>query len=152
MNRLRKGSAIAVALVALVGGFEGLRTVAYRDPIGIPTICFGETRGVQMGDTATVAECRTMLGDRLVEFSTGVDRCLTAPVPDKSYTAFVSLAYNIGVGAFCRSTLVRLANAGKLVEACNQLSVWTRAGGFTLPGLVARREKERALCLEGAAA
>ena len=149
MSRLKKGSAALVALIALVGGFEGLRTTAYRDPIGIPTICFGETRGVSMGDTATVAECKVMLGDRLVEFAAGVDRCLTYPVPDKTYAAFVSLAYNIGTGAFCKSTLVRKANAGDIEGACNQLPRWNRAGGVVWPGLTNRRAVERELCLEG---
>lgn len=153
MSRLNKGSAIAVALVALVGGFEGLRTAAYRDPVGIPTICFGETRGVSMGDTATVTECKTMLGNRLIEFSAGVDRCLTRPVPDQPYMAFVSFAYNVGLGAFCGSTLVRKANAGDLKGACNQLLAWDKArvAGVLvpLPGLTKRRRDERALCLTG---
>lgn len=149
MSRLKKGTAVFAALVAMVGGFEGLRTYAYRDPVGIPTICFGETRGVQMGDTATVAECKTMLGDRLLEFSAGVDRCLTVRVPDKTYAAFVSFAYNVGVGAFCGSTLARKANAGDIRGACDQLPRWNRAGVLVLPGLTKRRAEERALCLEG---
>lgn len=148
--RLKKGAAILAALVLLVGGFEGLRTVAYRDPVGIPTICFGETRGVKMGDKATAEQCRVMLGDRLIEFSSGVDRCLTGYVPDKVYMAFVSFAYNVGTGAFCGSTLVRKANAGDLVGACNELPKWVRAKGIVLPGLVNRRAAEQKLCLEGA--
>lgn len=149
MNRGKQIAAVLAALVTLVGGFEGLRTVAYLDPVGIPTICFGETRGVEMGDTATVAECKQMLGDRLVEFAKGVDRCLTVVVPDKPYMAFVSLAYNIGTGAFCKSTVVKRANAHRLREACDAILMWNRAGGIVLPGLVKRREAERALCLEG---
>lgn len=151
-GRLGRGAAVMALAVALVGGWEGLRTAAYLDPVGIPTICFGETRGVQMGDTATVAECKTMLGNRLIEFSAGLDRCLTAPVPDKSYVAFVSWTYNVGVGAACKSTLVRKANAGDLLGACNELPRWNKAGGIVWPGLVNRRAAERDLCLEGAAA
>jgi lysozyme len=141
--------ATLAALIALVGGFEGLRTYAYRDPVGIPTICFGETRGVQMGDTATVEECKAMLGDRLLEFASGVDRCLTVPAPDKPYMAFVSLAYNIGTGAFCKSTVVKRWNAKRFVESCDAILMWNKAGGRVLPGLVTRREAERKLCLEG---
>lgn len=151
LPRLRKGTAIAAAVIALVSGFEGLRTAAYRDPVGIPTICFGETRGVHMGDSKTVAECQAMLGDRLAGFSAQLDRCLVARVPDKSYAALLSWTYNVGAGAACGSTLVRKANAGDLVGACNELSRWTRAAGIVLPGLVNRRAEERALCLEGAA-
>lgn len=150
MSRVKKGAAVLAALVALVGGYEGLRTVAYRDVVGIPTVCFGETRGVKMGDSYTVEQCKTMLGNGLIEFAAGVDRCLTANVPDKSYTAFVSLAYNIGTGAFCRSTVVRKANAGDLVGACNAISMWDKAGGRVIRGLTIRRADEKRLCLEGA--
>lgn len=137
--------------VAVVGGFEGLRTNAYRDVIGIPTICFGETRGVKMGDSYTVDECKAMLGDGLAEFETGMRNCLTAPdrIPDKPYVAFLSLSYNIGTGAFCRSTVARKANAGDLRGACDAILAWNKAGGRVIAGLVKRRQKEHAMCLEG---
>lgn len=151
MSRLKRNSALAAAAVALVGGFEGLRTYAYRDPIGIPTICFGETRGVKMGDRATPAECKSMLRDRLAEFETGMTKCIREPdrVPDPSFAAFLSFTYNVGEGAFCKSTLVRKLNAGDLRGACNELSKWDRAAGIRLPGLTKRRQEEHALCLQG---
>lgn len=146
------------AAVALVGAWEGLRTSAYRDPIGIPTVCYGETRGVKMGDKYTVAECKEMLGDGLADFEQGIRRCLKAPdrIPDKSYVAFLSLAYNIGQGGFCKSSIARYANRyadsgnmGDLAEACNRLRLYNKAGGRVLRGLVRRRAEERLLCLEG---
>lgn len=150
-SRLKRNSALAAAAVALVGGFEGLRTYAYRDPVGIPTICFGETRSVRMGDRKSAAECKAMLGDRLVEFETGMVRCLKAPdkVPDPAYAAFLSFSYNVGTGAFCKSTLVRRVNAGDLRGACDELLKWDKAAGIRLPGLTKRRQQERALCLQG---
>jgi lysozyme len=155
-GRLKKGSAALAIVIALVGGFEGLRTVAYLDPVNIPTICFGETRGVKLGDTATERQCEAMLGNRLVEFSVGVDRCLIVRVADKVYAAFVSLAYNIGVAAFCGSTVLRRANAGQLLAACDAMLMWTKATlagvRLELPGLVARRQAERELCRQGALA
>lgn len=144
----RKASALAIA-ATLVAGAEGLRQAAYLDPVGIPTICFGETRGVKMGDTATTEQCRAMLSGRLVEFSAGIDRCLTARVPDQSYAAFLSFAYNVGTGAFCGSTLARKANAGDLSGACDELLRWDKAKGIKLPGLTKRRQDERALCRQG---
>ena len=149
MPKIRTLGKAAIIAAALVGGFEGLRTVAYTDVVGVPTICFGETKGVRMGDTATPEQCREMLGTRLEEFSAEVDRCLTADVPAESYVAFLSLAYNIGTPAFCKSTLTRKANAGDLRGACNELPRWNKAGGIPWPGLTNRRAAERELCLSG---
>jgi lysozyme len=153
MSRLKKVGALMVAAVALVGSWEGLRTVAYPDRLagGIPTVCFGETRGVELGDSYTVEECQVMLGGALVEFETGMRRCLTKPdeIPGKSYVAFLSLSYNIGTGAFCRSTVARKANAGDIRGACEAIAMWTRAGGRIVQGLVNRRAEERLICLEG---
>lgn len=150
MSRLKRNAKLAAVLVAAVGAFEGLRTVAYRDPIGIPTICFGETRGVEMGDTATVAECKAMLGSRLVEFEMGIRSCLRNPdaIPDGAYAASISLAYNIGVGAFCKSSIRRELDAGNIRQACDNFRRFVYAGGVKLPGLVKRREAERQMCLK----
>ena len=151
MSRLKKSAGLAAVAIAIVGGFEGLRTVAYRDQVNIPTICFGETRGVQMGDRKTVAECKAMLGNRLVEFETGMRACLRNPdaLPDGPYVAALSLTYNIGTGAFCKSTVRRHLDAGKIREACDAFRLFNRAGGQVNKGLTTRREAERALCLKG---
>lgn len=146
----KKAGALVLA-ASLVAGAEGLRTYAYEDPVGIPTICFGETRGVKMGDKKTVDECKAMLGARLVEFSASVDRCLVVQLPDESYAAILSFAYNVGTGKFCGSTMARKANAGDLLGACNEFPKWTKAAGIELPGLVKRRQEERSYCLRGLA-
>lgn len=150
-SRLKKGAVVAALAVATVGGFEGVRTVAYRDVIGVPTVCFGETRGVHMGDRYSLAECREMLKDGLVEFETGMQKCIKNPdaIPDKSYVAFLSFSYNVGIGAFCHSTLNRKLNAGDLRGACNELPKWNKAGGRAIWGLTNRRKEERKLCLGG---
>lgn len=158
MSRLRMSAALMAGAVALVGAWEGLRTVAYRDPVGIPTVCFGETRGVKMGDRYTKEQCKEMLGEGLIEFETMMRRCLKAPdrIPDKSYTAFLSLTYNIGPGAWCKSSIRTYANKyadtgslGHLAEACNRIRRYNKAGGRVLKGLVRRRAEERLMCLEG---
>lgn len=150
-SRLKKSGALMVGAVALVGAWEGVKTVAYKDIVGVPTVCFGETRGVKMGDRYTMDECRAMLGDALVEFETNMRKCLKAPdsIPDKPYTAFLSLSYNIGTGAFCGSTVARKANEGDLKGACNAIPVWNRAGGRVVKGLANRRAEEQKICLEG---
>lgn len=155
MSRLKNtavGLTVAGSLaVGLVGGFEGVRTRAYRDVVGVPTVCFGETRGVKMGDQYTIDQCRSMLGTALVEFETGMRRCMRMPdaVPDKPYVALLSFTYNVGVGNFCKSTLAKKLNAGDLRGACNELPKWNTAGGRIVKGLVNRRAEERKLCLEG---
>lgn len=152
-SRLAKGSGALAAAIALVGAWEGVRTVAYKDIVGVPTVCFGETRGVKMGDRYTMEECRTMLGDGLVEFEAGMRKCLVRPeaVPEKAYVAFLSLSYNIGTGAFCKSTVARKANAGDIKGACEAISAWNKAGGRVVKGLVNRRADERRICLSGLA-
>jgi lysozyme len=143
---------------ACLGVEEGLRTVAYKDPVGIPTFCIGETfnkkagRPVRIGDAATKEECEEMLVDRVVnDFGAGVDGCLKDPdaLPPQRKAAYTSLAYNIGVDAFCRSTAARKHNAGDVRGSCDAILLFNKAGGIVWPGLVKRREKERGMCLEG---
>lgn len=142
----KKAAGWAGIALACVGAFEGLRLYAYRDPVGIPTICFGETRGVRMGQRKTHAECEGLLIARLQEFNDGVNRCVHVPMSDSRRAAMVSFAYNVGTGAFCRSTLVKRLNRGD-PNACDELLKWTKAKGITLPGLVRRRKEERQLCM-----
>ena len=147
----KKAATWLAICVGCVASFEGLRTVAYMDPVGIPTVCFGETDGVRLGDKYTVEECRAMLGGRVAEFGAAVDRCVKVELPPARKAALVSFAYNVGVSAFCGSTLVRKLNSGDVYGACNELPRWDKAGGIRWPGLVKRREQERQLCLEGLA-
>lgn len=153
-SRLKTAGALMAAAIALVGSWEGLRTVAYPDRLanGIPTVCFGETRGVSLGDAYTAEQCQVMLGQGLLDFEAGMRRCLTAPdsIPDKSYITFLSLSYNIGTRAFCGSTVARRANSGDIRGACNAIPMWNRASGKVVTGLVNRRADEQRICLEGA--
>lgn len=151
MTRTKKATAWVSICIGCVAGAEGLRTVAYKDPVGIPTACFGETQGVRMGQTYTLEQCREMLGKRVEEFGAAVDRCVLVPLPPARKAGLTSFAYNVGPEAFCRSTLVVKLNAGDVPGACDELRRWTKAKGITLPGLVKRREQERELCLAGSA-
>lgn len=153
MSRFKKTAGIAGLAFSLVAGFEGVRTVAYYDPPNIPTICYGETRGVKMGDTATLEQCKAMLNASLDGFSTAIDKCLPPKLPEPSYVAFLSAAYNIGAPALCGSSMARRANAGDLKGACEALLMWDKATiagvRVALPGLTKRRKAERDLCMEG---
>jgi len=150
-TRTRLAGAAAAGTIALVGAWEGLRLTAYRDIVGVPTVCYGETRGVRLGDRHTRADCDAMLLVSLRRHEAGMRACLERPdrIPEKSYIAFVSLTYNIGVGAFCRSTAARRLNAGDLRGACDAATWFNKAGGRRVKGLVNRRAAEHALCLEG---
>lgn len=140
----------ALALtIGVVGQFEGVRYRVYRDVVGIPTYCYGETKNPQFGHTYTPDECKSIFIPRLEEFNAGVDSCVHVPLSDKRRAASVSLAYNIGIGAFCRSTYVRRLNA-RDPHACDSILSWNRAGGRIVAGLTRRRAAERKLCMEGA--
>lgn len=139
----------AAIAITCVSGFEGLRQAAYLDPVGIPTVCFGETKGVKLGQVKTIDECKGMLHDSLMISDQSVERCVHVPMSDDRHAALVSFTYNIGGGAFCASTLVKKLNAGDIVGACNELPKWNKARGITLPGLTKRREQERQLCMMG---
>lgn len=150
-SRMVKSAAFGAAAIALIGGFEGMRTKAYLDVVNVPTICFGETRGVRIGDTSTAAECKSMLKDRLAEFETGMRKCIADPdkIKDGPYLAFLSLSYNIGTGAFCKSTLVKRLNAGEMRAACNEILKWDKAKGIRWAGLTRRRVEEFQICIRG---
>jgi lysozyme len=148
MSRMKKSAAFAAAAVALVGTWEGLQLTAYRDVVGVPTICYGETRNVRMGMTATKAECDAQLVRALVAFEDGMLACLSIGLPPNAQLAFLSLTYNIGVKAFCRSTAAKRINAGDLAGACAQILRFNRAGGVVWRGLDNRRKAEHQLCMK----
>lgn len=153
-SKTRLVGVVLASAIGVVAAHEGLRTKAYIPiPGDVPTICFGETRGVKLGDVKTVEECRAMLGPRLVEFEQGMRACLTNPdaIPDGAYVAFLSVSYNIGTKGFCGSSMARRANAGDLRGACDALLLWDKANGKRIPGLTRRRHEERTMCLKDAA-
>ncbi len=143
------GAGAAALAVPLVQHFEGTVFSSYRDPVGIITACTGHTGPeLKMGQTYTREQCEEMLYKDLAKHADALS-CVRAPLTDGQRAAFLSFAFNVGDDAFCRSTLVRKANAGDIDGACAELSRWTYAGGKQLPGLVRRRAAERQLCEAG---
>lgn len=128
--------------------FEGRSLVAYLDPVGIPTICEGITRGVYMGQTKTAAECDALIAGELGSAIRSVDSLVKSPQPDTRRAALGSFVYNVGQGAFAKSTLLRKLNAGDVPGACAELKRWVYAGGKVLGGLVKRRNAEYKLCMQ----
>lgn len=146
IKRAVQVSAIGIASIA---GYEGLSTVAYKDPVGIPTICYGYTENVFMGMKRTKTECQYMLKAEVDKFTEGVLKRYKGPLSQGELDAYVSFTYNVGLGAFERSTLLKKLKAGDRVGACNELTKWVYAGGRKLNGLVARRNAEKKMCLQG---
>lgn len=129
----------------LIKQFEGLKLSAYICPAGVPTIGYGTTKGVRMGDTITAAEAERMLAQDVEKFAKGVREAVKVPLEQHEFDALVSFAYNVGLGAFRTSTLLRLLNAGDKEAAAKQFDRWNKAGGKPLAGLTRRRAAERKL-------
>lgn len=145
------GSVLAtIALAtATVATFEGKRNVPYRDPIGILTVCYGETRVAMR--TYSDTECRAMLEQAVGEFMEGV-RVRNPAIAEypHQWAAHTSFAYNVGLGTYRKSSVARLFEQGRQAEACRFLGRYVYAGGKKLRGLERRRAAEVALCLEDA--
>ncbi|KRJ17880.1 lysozyme [Acinetobacter pittii] len=139
--------------VDLISSFEGTQFTAYDDGVGIWTIGTGTTvypNGVKVkkGDACTAEQAKTYFKHDLAKFEKTVNESVTVPLTQNQFDALVSLTYNIGSGAFNNSTLLKKLNKGDYQGAADQFLAWKKAGGKVLPGLVRRREAERALFLK----
>ena len=138
--------------IALIKEFEGCHLTAYRCPSGVPTIGWGSTIGldgqpVRLGTTITQQEADRLFERDLNHFAQNVDRLVKVLLTPSQRAALVSCAYNVGIGALAQSTLLRLLNAEDYQGAAAQFDRWTRGAGRVLPGLVRRRQAEKALFL-----
>ena len=146
------GSVVAMLglVVTTIAPWEGKRNDPYRDPIGIQTVCYGETR-VEMR-RYTDAECTAMLEAATAEFAEGV-RIRNPGIVEfpHQWAAHTSFAYNVGLAAYGRSSVARLFEQGQQRAACKFLTRYVYAGGKRLRGLERRRAAEVELCLKDAA-
>lgn len=151
MNRTQLAS-LTLSAAALVGIalHEGYSDKAYIPvPGDVPTIGFGTTQGVKPGDTITPPKALQRAFQDVQQFEGAIKRCVTAPLHQHEYDAYISLSYNIGQTAFCSSTLVRKLNAQDYEGACRQILRWDRFKGQPLPGLTKRRQDEFKRCMGG---
>ncbi|MEW5770329.1 MAG: lysozyme [Pseudomonadota bacterium] len=147
-------SALGLAGIAV---HEGYRPRAYDDGVGVQTVGFGTTTRadgspVKPGDTTTPERAVVRLAVDADAIQQRMRACIgEVPLYPHEWDAYVSLAYNIGPGAFCGSTLVKKLKTmpPDYAGACDQILRWTRAGGRELPGLVRRRQAEHRLCRDG---
>jgi lysozyme len=141
------GAAAAAALMALVPANEGTIYKTYKDLGGVLTYCTGATENAMWGKTYTPAECAEQLDRDLERHAAGIAKCIPMDrLTAGQKVAFVDTAYNIGVGAFCGSSMARKTNAGDMAGACAALSLWTKVNGRDVAGLVRRRATARAFC------
>lgn len=123
------------------------RYAAYRCPANVWTIYAGCTEGVREGMVVDEAKGREMFLRELAKFEAGVTRLVTVELNQNQYDACVSLAYNIGLGAFERSTVLRRINTRDFRGAASAFKLWNKGGGRVLPGLINRRAREATLFL-----
>lgn len=150
------GVVAASILYVTIPQDEGTEYRAYRDIAGIWTICNGDTANVRPGMVESPAGCRARLERQLIAHAKPVMACvpqLGGEGRDYQRAAAVSLAYNIGVNAFCKSTAARRFRAGDWRGGCDAFLSWNKARvkGVLRPvrGLTLRREREREICLRG---
>lgn len=131
-------------------GFEGLRLDAYQDSGGVWTIGYGHTgRDVTPGLRITREEAEELLAQDLAWAQQVVASTVRVPLTGGQDAALTSLIYNIGAGAWQKSTALRRLNVGDYAGAADALTWWNKAGGKVVGGLVRRREAERAMFMAG---
>jgi len=139
--------------VELVKEFEGFRAETYKCSAGVLTIGYGTTAAAGVGINPkpgmkiTKEEAEVYLHAGLEKFASQIEDAITAPINENEFGAFVSLAYNVGPGAFKKSSALRHFNEGDKTKAANAMLMWNKAGGKVLKGLTRRREAERKLFL-----
>lgn len=142
-------SASALVGLALHEGYSDRAIIPV--PGDKPTIGFGTTDGVQMGDRITPPQALSRALNDVQKFEGALKQCVKVPLHQHEYDAYISLAYNIGPTAFCGSTLVRKLNAQDYDGACKEILRWDRFKGQPLKGLTVRRQKEYLTCIGGSA-
>ncbi len=132
--------------IDLVKRREGFSPTPYVCPAGKWTVGFGHTDGVT-ADTPRITEeeASEMLAKELTRFAVRVERLVVRPLSQNQFDALVSFAYNVGMGNFASSTLLKKVNAGDMAGAADEFNRWVHGGGKVLPGLVRRRAAEKSL-------
>lgn len=135
----------------LIGRAEGFSLTAYQDSVGVWSIGWGTTRingkPVTRGMRITKEQAVDYFNHDIFEVEAYVTSLVKVPLTENQFSALVSLVFNIGNGAFKKSTILRKINAGNYDGAANEFDRWVYAGGVVLKGLVTRRNNEKELFL-----
>jgi len=138
--------------INLIKKYEGFRSHAYRDAVGVWTIGYGHTSRagnpyVSRGLKISRQQGETILARDVEKFARDIQPLIKVKLNENQFSALVSFAYNVGVGGFKKSSVLKRVNAGQFEAVPHRLSLWVKAGGRTLRGLVARRAAEADLFL-----
>ncbi len=131
--------------ILLIKSFEGCRTVAYQDAVGVWTIGYGHTIDVKEGMRITQHQCDVMLEVDIETYENYINKYVIVSLTQNQFDALVSWVYNLGPTNLRNSTMLKVLNAGKYEEVPYQMQRWNRAGGKVLKGLVVRRTAEAEL-------
>lgn len=143
------GLSLSAVGLLTIAKWEGFSDKAYIPGDGdVPTIGFGSTEGVEMGDTITVPKALERLMRDVGVAESAIGRCVKVPLSQSQYDAFTSFAFNVGGEAFCSSTLVKKLNAGDYDGACKELERWVFVQKKRVEGLANRRADEYKLCTQ----
>ena len=149
MDRIKiAGLVLSASALVSIAVHESFRGEAYIPVQGdVPTIGFGTTENVKLGDKISVERALVKLMADSSKFEKAVKECAPVPMYQYEFDAYVSLTYNIGSSAFCKSTLAKYLNAGDYKKACEEILRWDKFKGKSLPGLTKRRKEEYIKCL-----
>lgn len=150
MERRNSVGIVSISLLGLLAitQYEGFKQEAYLDVVGVPTIGYGSTKGVKLGDKIDEKVARRRLIQEVKDkYGEAIKSCIKVPLHQREYDSYISLSYNIGTTAFCSSTLVKKLNQEDYLGACKQLLRWNRAKGKVVKGLTNRRQQEYKMCI-----
>ena len=126
----------------LIKKFEGCETTAYQDSVGVWTIGFGHTKGVEEGQTCSIEDAESMLADEMDEYEGYINNMVKVGLQQYEFDALVAWVYNLGPTNLGESTMLKVLNGGQFDRVPDEMNRWTRAGGEILEGLVRRRQAE----------
>lgn len=141
------GASAVVIASSIIMPLEGMQYIPYYDVAGVLTVCYGTTGSdVIEGKKYTQEECDYFLERDLQKIEQQILPMIKPALPEPTKAALYSFTYNVGIGAFSRSTLLKKLNAGEMTLACQELKRWVYAGGQVWKGLITRREIEEEVC------
>lgn len=132
----------------LIKKFEGFRAEAYKCPAGVWTIGYGHTNGVKKGMIIDELKAGTFLSIDVQKYEYAINTSVKVKLNQNQFDALVSFVYNVGTGAFKKSTMLKFLNEKHFPLAAGQFDRWNKVKGVVCQGLVNRRKSEKELFLK----